>query len=129
MLKEGIKGTEELTVTEELTAAAMGSGELKVFATPAMVALVEKAAWRSVAAELEGDQGTVGIQMELEHVAPTPVGAKVRCETTLTQVDGRKLTFGFEVYDECSLIGKGTHQRFIIKNEKFQQKADSRHKG
>ena len=83
MLHTGIKGNRELTVTQELTAQAMGSGELPVFATPAVIALAEETAWRSVAPELEPGQGTVGTELHVEHISATPVGMKVRCETDL----------------------------------------------
>ncbi len=129
MLKEGIKGASEVCVTRDNTAAAMGSGELEVFATPAMIALIEKTAWQSVAPHLEEGEGTVGIRLDVDHLAPTPVGVTVRCTTELTEVDGRRLVFTAEVYDECGLVGKGTHQRFIVKNGKFQQKADARRGG
>lgn len=125
-METGIKHTEEQVVTESMTAQAAGSGTLKVFGTPFMIALIEKTAWTSVAPHLEPGQGTVGTLLNIEHVAPTPVGMKVRCETTLTKIEGRKLTFEAEVHDETGLIGKGTHERFIIMEEKFQQKADSK---
>ena len=91
VLATGIKGNRELVVTKELTAQAMGSGELPVFATPAVVALAEETAWRSVAAYLEPGQGTVGTQLQIEHISATPVGMKVRCETELIEIDRRKL--------------------------------------
>ena len=87
MLTTGIKGNRELVVTKELTAQAMGSGELPVFATPAVVALAEETAWRSVAAYLEPGQGTVGTQLQIEHISATPVGMKVKCETELIEID------------------------------------------
>ena len=93
MLNPGIKGSASVAVTAANTAAAMGSGELNVFATPALAALVEKACWQSVAPELDPGCGTVGTKLELAHNAPTPVGMMVRCESELTAVDGRKLTF------------------------------------
>lgn len=111
-MESGIKFTLEKVVTNEMTARNMASGTLDVFATPSMIALIEETAWKSVAQELEEGMGTVGISLNVEHVAPTPVGMKVRCETELVKVDGRKLDFKVEVYDECDLIGKGTHSRF-----------------
>ena len=120
----GIKNTLEITVTGNLTAAAVGSGTLNVYATPAMIALIEETAWKSVAPYLEDGQSTVGTRLDVSHVAPTPLGMTVRCETELTEVDGRRLVFAVNVYDEAGLIGKGTHERFIIMSEKFQAKAD-----
>lgn len=124
MLKEGVKGTQEIMVTEENTAKVMGSGALDVFATPAMIALMEKTAWTSVADELDEGCGTVGISLNVAHSAPTPLGMKVTCESELTGIDGRKLTFCVKAYDEKGVIGEGTHERFIIQNEKFQKKAN-----
>lgn len=122
----GIKNTLEITVTGNLTAAAVGSGTLNVYATPAMIALIEETAWKSVAPYLEDGQSTVGTRLDVNHVAPTPLGMTVRCETELTEVDGRRLVFAVNVYDEAGVIGKGTHERFIIMSEKFQAKADSK---
>ncbi len=125
-METGIKNTLEITVTDNLTAAAVGSGTLNVYATPAMIALIEETAWKSVAPYLEEGQSTVGTRLDVSHVAPTPLGMTVRCETELTEVDGRRLVFAVNVYDEVGLIGKGTHERFIIMSEKFQAKADSK---
>jgi len=126
MIQTGIKGYSECLVSVETSAKAMGSGELNVFATPAMIALIEKAAWQSVAPELEEGQGTVGTRLDVSHLAATPLGMKVRCETTLTEIDGRRLVFSAEVFDEAGKIGEGTHERFIVFNEKFQAKADAK---
>ena len=123
MLTIGIKGNRELIVTDGLTARAMGSGELPVLATPAVIALAEETAWRSVA---EPGQGTVGTKLEVEHISATPVGMKVRCETELTEIDRRKLTFSVAVFDEAGVVVKGTHCRFIVENEKFLKKAESK---
>lgn len=126
MLNPGIKGTASVTVTADNTAAAMGSGELNVFATPALAALVEKACWQSVAAELEPGSGTVGTNLNLAHTAPTPVGMTVRCDCELTAVEGRKLTFSAVLSDDCGEVGRAVHERFIIQNDRFQKKADSK---
>ena len=130
MLTTGIKGNRELVVTKELTAQAMGSGELPVFSTPAVIALAEETAWRSVAAYLEPGQGTVGTMLQVEHISATPVGMKVRCETELIEelieIDRRKLTFSVEVFDEAGVVAKGTHCRFIVENEKFLKRAEKK---
>ena len=126
MLSVGIRGNLERTVTEDLTAEALGSGLLPVFATPAAVALAEETAWRSVAGELEEGQGTVGTLMELAHIAATPLGMKVRCETELVEVDRRKLVFTVKVYDEKEKVADGRHERFIIDNAKFLSKAEGK---
>ena len=126
MLAPGIKGSRELTVTEELTAARIGSGTLAVYATPAMIALAENTAQTSVSPCLEEGQGTVGTRINIAHLAATPVGMKVRCETELTEVDRRRLLFSVKVYDEKELVGEGTHERFIIDNRKFFGKAQGK---
>lgn len=125
-METGIKGSSEKVVTQELTAKAIGSGELDVFATPAVIAMAEETAWKSVASELEPGQGTVGTRMDLKHIAATPVGMKVRCETTLTEINRRKLTFDIKVYDEVDMIAEGTHERFIVDNESFFAKASAK---
>lgn len=126
MMETGIRGAQSVKVEVSNTARAMGSGTMDVFATPAMIALMEKTAWMSVAAELEAGQGTVGISLEITHDAPSPLGMTVTCESELTEIDGRRLVFAVEAKDETgAVIGKGRHERFIVWEEKFQAKADS----
>lgn len=126
MLEKGITGNKEIVVTEDRTAKAMGSGELPVFATPAMIALIEETAWKSVSGFLDPGQGTVGTKLEISHLAATPPGMKVSCRTELTEVDRRRLVFKAEVFDECGKVGEGTHERFIVENEKFLLRALSK---
>lgn len=126
MLREGITGQGETVVTRENTAKTVGSGELDVFATPAMIALMEETAYKSVAGELDAGMGSVGTLMNVKHVSATPLGRKVTCQTELREVDGRRLVFQVEAKDEAGLIGEGVHERFIVENEKFQKKADSK---
>lgn len=126
MIETGIKGTLTDTVTKEKTAAAVGSGVLEVYGTPVMIALIEKTACESVAPYLEEGNGTVGTNLTINHVAATPVGMQVTCETELVEVDRRRLVFQVKVTDETGLIGEGTHERFIVNNEKFQAKADNK---
>lgn len=126
MLEPGIKGTQSVEVVHENTAAAAGSGLAEVFATPCMVALMEKTASESVAPCLDEGCGTVGTQINIKHLAATPVGMTVRCESELIEVDGRRLVFAVKAFDDVELIGEGTHERFIIKSEKFQSKADAK---
>ena len=126
MLKIGIKGRQEITVSENNSAKTLGSGTLEVFATPAMIALMEKTAWMSVSEFLPEGDGTVGISLNVKHIAATPLGMKVHCESELTAIDERKLTFELKAYDEKGLIGEGTHERFIINNLKFQEKTDGK---
>lgn len=126
MLKEGITGHQETIVTVENTAKTMKSGTLDVFATPAMIALMEQTAYESVAGELEEGYGTVGTMLNVKHVSATPLGMKVTCESTLTKIDGRALTFEVKAFDERGLIGEGIHERFLVQNEKFQAKANNK---
>lgn len=125
-METGIKNSIELIVTNDKTAATMGSGTLEVFATPAMIALIEETAWKSVMPYMEDKQATVGTKLDICHIAPTPLGMIVKCKTELIEIDGRRLKFKAEVYDEKGLIGTGTHERFIIDVEKFQAKANSK---
>ncbi len=126
MLETGIKGTKTVIVNESNTAKTMGSGTLEVFATPALIALMEETCWRSVAGELEEGCGTVGTLLEIRHTAPTPVGMEVTCESTLVEVDGRRLVFEVTASDAKGVVGEGKHERFIIQNEKFQAKANAK---
>ena len=126
MLEPGIKGRIELTVTTDKCAGAIGSGELDVFATPAMIALIEETCWKSVAPYLEPGEGTVGTALDVRHVAATPVGLKVTCETELTLIDRRRLVFDVKVFDPFGLVGEGTHERFVIQYEKFMNRVDEK---
>lgn len=123
MLTVGISNEITREVTNETTAAVLGSGTLEVYATPAMVALMEETCMKSVQGEMEEGCGTVGTGLTIHHVSATPVGMKVRCASKLVEVDGRKLVFDVQAFDEAGLIGQGTHERFIIENDKFFQKA------
>lgn len=122
MLETGLTHTSSLTVTEALTAKAMGSGDLPVLATPAMMALMENAAMTAVAPELPEGSTTVGGHIESSHLKPTPVGAEVKAEATLTKIDGRKLYFTVKAMQGDTIIGEGTHLRFIVDREKFMSK-------
>ncbi len=126
MLHPGIKGKIELTVTMDKCAGAVGSGELDVFATPAMIALIEETCWKSVAPYLEPGEGTVGTSLNVRHVAATPVGLKVTCETELTLVDRRRLVFDVKVFDPFGPVGEGTHERFVIRYDTFMKKVDEK---
>ncbi len=121
-LTVGLRGRAEMVVTETHTAAAAGSGSLRVFATPCMVALMEKAACESVQPFLEAGQSTVGTLLQVSHDAATPVGMPVWAESELTAVEGKKLVFSVTAYDAKGPIGKGVHERFVISSERFVQK-------
>ncbi len=126
MLQTGLKGSQEMTVTAEDTARVYKSGTLDVLATPRMAALMEETAWKSVAEYLDAGMGTVGTRLELDHLASTPIGMKVYCESLLEGVDGRKLTFSIAARDEKGVIGKALHERFLVEEEKFQKKAEQK---
>lgn len=128
MLNEGIKGHQELVVSESNSAKTLGSGTLDVFSTAAMVALIEKTAWMSVSDYLDTGSTTVGTLLKIEHHAPSPFNIKVYCDSTLIKVEGRKLLFKCEVFDEVGKIGEGLHERFVVDENKFQTKANSRKK-
>ena len=118
-METGIKHVERLTVTDELTARAAGSGTLEIFSTPSMIALIEKACYTAVQPVLEEGTTTVGTKLDVEHVAATPVGMKVEAECELVEADGRRLVFKVEARDERGVIGRGTHERFIVRTGSF----------
>lgn len=126
MLNPGILGQSSCLVTAENSAANMGSGLLPVYATPAMIALIEKAACESVLPYLDEGCGTVGTELRVKHLAATPLGMTVTAKTELAAVEGRKLTFKVEAFDEAGKIGEGEHERFIIQNEKFLAKTNAK---
>lgn len=125
-MQPGIKGLQEITVTESDTAAVYGSGSLEVFGTPAMIALMEKTALNSIVPYLDETEGSVGTALDVKHTAATPVGMKVTCESELVEVDRKRLVFRLSVRDEAGPIGEGTHERFVIDNEKFMEKANGK---
>ena len=124
----GIKGAAETVVVYENTAAAVGSGALEVFSTPSMIALLEKASRELVQPYLEEGQSTVGTRLEVSHVAASPIGAHIRAESTLVEIDRRMLTFEVKAYADGELIGEGRHQRCIIYAERFMEKALAKQK-
>ena len=115
----GLKGRAETVVSDANTAQAACSGALPVFGTPFMCALMEEAAWKSIAPHLDAGQSTVGTRLEVTHDSATPVGMKVWAESEVTQVDGKRLVLKVAAYDEKGPIGQGTHERFIITDERF----------
>lgn len=127
-IKVGMSATVTDTVNESNTASAVGSGSLRVFATPAMAALMEKAACQAVEGRLEEGSTTVGTLLNVEHVSATPVGMRITVTATVTAVQGRKLIFFVEASDESGLIGRGTHERFVVYSEKFMCKTESKGK-
>ncbi len=128
MLEVGLEGRKELIVTPEVTAKRVCSGALDVFATPCMIAMMENTAFESVLEHLDEGCGTVGTMVNIRHLSATPIGMKVTCKTRLIRIDGRALTFQVEAYDELGLIGEGEHERFIIREQSFQEKTNNKGK-
>ncbi len=122
MLEKGLSASSTTTVVAENTAAHMGSGDMAVFATPAMVALMENAAMLAVAPHLSEGETTVGSEMNTTHLKPSGLGMVVTATAILTAVEGRKLTFTVGARDGEGLIGEGTHVRFIVQRERFMAK-------
>ncbi len=126
MLETGLKGKQTETVTTDKTAASVGSGNLPVYATPAMIALMEKTAMLSVAKELPEGQTTVGTKLEIEHVSATGLDKEISCESELVEIDRRRLVFLVTASDPSGIIGKGKHERFIVDCDKFMDKVNTK---
>ena len=121
-MEVGLKYESTVVVSPSNTAATMGSGDMDVFATPAMVALMENAAMLAVAAHLPEGSATVGTQMNTSHIKASPLGATITASAELTEVEGRKLTFTVKAWDETGTIGEGVHTLFVVDRERFLSK-------
>ena len=119
----GMKGEVSTFVEREDTAAEVGSGDLLVYATPCMTALMEGAACEAIADALKEGQTTVGTELNIRHTSATPVGLEVRAEAEVTDVDGKVITFSLKAFDEAGEIGSGTHKRVLVNSQKFLDKA------
>ena len=124
----GLNAEITLTVTDSDTAAKWGSGLVPVFGTPSLVGLMEAAAVRALDGHLPEGQTTVGGHIDVRHLAATPVGTQVRARAKLTSIDGRKLTFHIEAWDEVEKIGEALHERFVIDTEKFVARTQAKKK-
>jgi len=122
-LAPGLMGESRVTVTEVNTASHLGSGNVAVFATPEMVRLMERASVAAVDHLLPEGRRTVGVALEVTHLAATPLDMTVTARAELLAVDGRRLTFRVEAFDEVEKVGEGTHQRYVIDVARFQQRA------
>jgi predicted thioesterase len=122
----GLVGEETTTVVNALLATHLGSGPVRVYATPAMVALMESAAVAAIAPSLPEGQASVGVAVDVRHVAATPPGQQVRARAEIVRVDGRKVTFKVEAWDEHELIGEGTHTRYVIDVARFIARVQSK---
>lgn len=118
-LAPGLTGQAHTRVTEANTAAAVGSGGIAVFSTPMMIALMENAALQAVQPHLAAGESTVGSLINIKHMAATPLGMQVRAVARLDAVEGRRLLFTVEAFDEVEKIGEGSHERFVIQVERF----------
>lgn len=118
----GLKGEATVVVSEQNIAKTMKSGALEVFATPAMCALMEEAAVAALNGQLPDGEGTVGISLSISHDKASAMGAQIRAEAEVVAVDGRKISYKVAAYEGETCIGKGTHERFVINNEKFMSK-------
>ncbi|MBC5628850.1 thioesterase family protein [Clostridium sp. NSJ-6] len=126
MIEVGIVGQAKDKVNENNIAKTLRSGELNVYATPSMVALMEEAAYKSIQGKLEEGKGSVGTLMNIKHLSSTPIGMEVTAKSEVIEVDRRRIVFKVEAFDERGKIGEGTHERFIIDNEMFQMKTDNK---
>lgn len=122
MLKSGLSASSRVVVSAENAALKMGSGDMEVFATPSMVALMENAAMVAVAAALPEGSTTVGSEMNCSHIKPSKLGATITATAVLTAVEGRKLTFTVGASDEQGIIGEGVHIRFVVDRARFMAK-------
>ena len=127
-LLPGLSAGHEHTVTETDTASHWGSGGVHVFSTPALVGLMESAAVIALRGTLPSGQTTVGGRIDVRHLAATPVGMKVRARADLTAIEGRKLTFKIQAWDEVELIGEAEHVRFVIDEARFLAKVETKRK-
>lgn len=118
-LHEGTKGIMEIVVTEESSAKKIGSGLVDVYSTPSMVGLMENTAQTSVKDSLPEGYTTVGIEINVKHMKATPIGMKVKCESILKKIEGKKLVFEIEAFDEVGKIGQSTHWRYIVNEKDF----------
>ena len=123
-LTPGLTGEATTIVVHENTAASVGAGGVEVFGTPMMIALMENAAWRAVADSLDEGDVTVGTVVNIRHLAATPLGQHVRATAELIVIDGRRLAFNVEAYDEKRKIGEGQHERIIVNLERFKARID-----
>jgi len=121
-IEEGMRSINEIYVTENDTASKLGSGDLDVFATPSMIALMENTSKSVVERSLPRGFSTVGTEVSVKHIKATPLGMKVRCEASLEKIEGKKLIFKVDAWDEKGKIGEGTHTRFIIDVVSFMNK-------
>lgn len=125
----GMRGEASLTVDQSHTASASGSGNLPTLGTPALVALLERAAVNAIRRGLADGEESVGTQISVRHLVPTPLGKRIRAEAVVTGVDGRRITFDVRASDATAVVGEGTHERLIVDREQFIWQAAARGSG
>ncbi len=125
-IRPGLTGRSDTVVSREQTARHLGSGGVEVFATPELVRLMERAAVAAVDPLLPEGWRTVGAQVDVQHLAPTPVGMRVVAQAELVAVDGRRLTFRVEASDEREVVGRGSHERVIIDLARFSERVEAK---
>lgn len=125
-LEPGLTGEARVRVTEQHTAAHVSSGAVQAFATPALLALMEDAAFRATEALLPAGLTTVGSAVQLRHLAPTPVGAEVVARARLVEVDGRRLVFSIEAFDGVEKVGEATHERYVVDERRFDERLEAK---
>lgn len=121
----GLQGVIEKVVNKEDTAKVVGSGEIEVLATPVLIALMENASVKALNHNIDEGFSTVGININVDHIAATPIGMKVTAKSKLTRVEGKKLYFDVEAYDENKKIGEGKHIRYIVNINRFMERLNS----
>lgn len=122
MIEIGLKHESQVVVSQSNTAKALGSGDMEVFATPAMVALMENAAMKAVAEHLDEGASSVGVEISTSHIKASALGATITASAELVAIDGRKLSFKVKAWDEAGTIGEGNHTRFVVDRERFLSK-------
>lgn len=122
MIEIGLKHESQVAVSQSNTAKALGSGDMEVFATPAMVALMENAAMMAVAKNLDEGASSVGVEISTSHIKASALGATITASAELVAIDGRKLSFKVKAWDEAGTIGEGNHTRFVVDRERFLSK-------
>ena len=122
MIEIGLKHESQVVVSQSNTAKTLGSGDMEVFATPAMVALMENAAMKAVAEHLDEGASSVGVEISTSHIKASALGATITASAELVAIDGRKLSFKVKAWDEAGVIGEGNHTRFVVDRERFLSK-------
>ena len=128
-LPAGMTGTAELVVGEQHTAPRIGSGRIRVLATPVMINLIEAAALAAVEQSLPEEHQSLGTHLDITHIAATPVGMRVRATAEVVRVEGRTIHFKVRAEDERELIGEGTHERVVVNLERFDRRVQEKAKG